>query len=118
MINEHPTVVSRKEYLMNKAKKRTHIANLKPERMGMIDKRLAEKDFTTENELSQSVKVAKNAKAMRLNRRQMFKNAPLEDSYEPVITTKQVHSPLSPEIDLPALKQTFQNTLGRNRKFD
>ena len=52
MINEHPTVVSRKEYLMNKAKKRTHIANLKPERMGMIDKRLAEKDFTTENELS------------------------------------------------------------------
>ena len=48
----------------------------------------------------------------------MFKNAPLEDSYEPMITTKKVAAPLAPEIELPALKQTFINTLGRNTRFD
>ena len=49
----------------------------------------------------------------------MFKNAPLEDSYEPVITTKQVPMPLlAPEIDLPALKQTFEMSVGRNKRLD
>ena len=41
---------------------------------------------------------------MRLNRRQMTKNAPLEDAYEPVMTTKRVTDPLKPEHDLSCLK--------------
>jgi len=44
----------------------------------------------------------------------MFKNAHLQDSYEPEVTTKRVESPLAPEIDLPALKQSFVTQLGRN----
>ena len=47
----------------------------------------------------------------------MFKNAPLEDSYEPMMTTKKVSQAMAPEIDLPSLQQTFQNTLGRNRRL-
>lgn len=84
--------------------KKTNIVEVKPETDGMVDKRLKESGFHLANERTKSLNVAKDSKAMRLNRRQMFKNAPLEDSYEPVITTKQVSSPLAPEIDLPALK--------------
>ena len=62
--------------------------------------------------------MARNAKAMRLNRRQMFKNAPLEDSYEPKITTKQVsETAVKPEIELPCLKQSFQNGHGKNTQM-
>ena len=67
--SDHPSIVSRQEYLMNKASKPTHIMNLKPEKAGMIDRRLQERDFSTENELNRSHKVARDAKAMRLNRR-------------------------------------------------
>ena len=84
--------------------KKTNIVEVKPETDGMVDKRLKEGGFHLANERTKSLNVAKDSKAMRLNRRQMFKNAPLEDSYEPVITTKQVASPLAPEVDLPALK--------------
>ena len=63
---------------------------MKPETEGMIDKRLRESGFHHSYEKTKSLSVARDSKAMRLNRRQMFKNAPLEDSYEPVITTKQV----------------------------
>lgn len=49
----------------------------------------------------------------------MSKNAPLGDAYEPVITTKRVQMPhLSPEIDLPALRQSFKTSLGRNKKAE
>lgn len=54
----------------------------------MVDKRMAERDFYASEMRSKSFAVANNAKSMRLNRRQMFKNAPLEDSYEPVVMTK------------------------------
>ena len=62
-------MASRQEYLMNRANKPTSILNMKPERTGMIDRRLEERDFSTENELNRSHKVARDAKAMRLNRR-------------------------------------------------
>ena len=104
ILGQHSSMLSKKEYLVNKTVKPSNVINMKPERSGLIDKRMAERDFYTETELSRSVRVAKDAKAMRLNRRQMFKNAPLDDSYEPLITTKQVQQPLAPEIDLPALK--------------
>lgn len=51
-MSEHPSLVSRKEYLMNKANKPSNVINVKPEKYGMIDKRLLEKGFTTENQLS------------------------------------------------------------------
>ena len=90
IMGEQSTVQSKKEYLLNRTEKPSSVINMRPEKSGFIDKRMAERDFYTETELSKSVKIAKDAKAMRLNRRQMFKNAPLEDSYEPLITTKQV----------------------------
>lgn len=62
--------------------------DVKPEPTGMVDKRMAERDFYASEMRSKSFAVANNAKSMRLNRRQMFKNAPLEDSYEPVVMTK------------------------------
>ena len=96
--------MSKKEYLRNKAYKQTNVIAVKPEKKGQIDRRLMENGFFFATENNKSINVAKDAKAMRLNRRQMFKNAPLEDSYEPVITTKQVSAPLVPEVDLPALK--------------
>ena len=52
LMSEHPSLVSRKEYLMNKANKPSNVVNVKPEKYGMIDKRLVEKGFTTENQLS------------------------------------------------------------------
>lgn len=80
----------------------------------MIDKRLAESDFHMTNELLKGVNVAKDAKAMRLNRRIMYKNAPLQDAYEPVMTTKQVNrSVMKPEVDLDCLKMSFKSNLGR-----
>ena len=85
----NPSVVSKKEYIQNKSYRATNVINVKPEYRG-IDKRLAESDFAVANDFAKSLNVAKDAKAMRLNRRQMFKNAPLEDSYEPLVTTKQV----------------------------
>lgn len=98
-------MTSKKEYMRNKVQKRTNVIDVKPEPLGMVDKRMAEKDFYATEMRSKSFVVANNAKSMRLNRRQMFKNAPLEDSYEPVIMTKQVLAPLmAPEVDLPALK--------------
>lgn len=114
----HPSVTSRREYLANKMQKATNVINVKPENAGMIDRRIQESTFQEETDLNRSKQIANNSKAMRLNRRQMFKNAPLEDSYEPVITTKQVESPLAPEVDLPALKQSFRNSMGRNRRLD
>ena len=51
-MGEHSSLVSRKEYLMNKANKPSNVVNVKPENYGMIDKRLVEKGFTTENQLS------------------------------------------------------------------
>ena len=69
IMGEHPSVMSRKEYLLNKTEKATNIINLKPERSGMIDKRIAENEFSQESEINRSVKIANNAKAMRLNRR-------------------------------------------------
>ena len=78
--------------------------NLKPEAADKVDKRMAESDFHLTSELLKGVTVANDAKAMRLNRRQMNKNAPLQDAYEPVMTTKQVLSPTKPEIELSCLK--------------
>ena len=52
LLNDHPSVVSRKEYLNNKAIKPSNVVNMKPEKAGMMDKRLIEKGFTTENQLS------------------------------------------------------------------
>ena len=46
----------------------------------------------------------------------MFKNAPLEYSYEPMVTTKHVSSPLPPEIDLPALRQSFKSNVTTHRR--
>ena len=94
----------------------TNITQVKPEDKSFTDKRRAESDFSQALELARSRNVANNAKAMKLNRKQMFKNAPLEDSYEPKVTTKLVSSPMPHEVDLPALKQSFKNTLGRNVK--
>lgn len=96
--------MSRKEYLRNRKAKITNIVDVKPEMAGMVDRRELENSFNGASMHNKSLSIARDAKAMRLNRRQMFKNAPLEDSYEPVITTKQVTTPLRPEIDLPALK--------------
>ena len=45
IMGEHPSVMSRKEYLKNKTEKATNIINLKPERSGLIDKRIAENEF-------------------------------------------------------------------------
>ena len=69
----------------------------------MVDKRMAESDFHITNELLKGINVANDAKAMRINRRQMSKNAPLQDAYEPVMTTKQVPNPIKPEIELTCL---------------
>ena len=48
----------------------------------------------------------------------MFKNAVLDDSYEPLLTTKVVSKSLAPEVDLPSLKQAYKNVLGRSNKKD
>ena len=48
MSEQHPSLVSRKEYLTNKAIKPSNVINMTPEKFGMIDKRLVEKSFTTE----------------------------------------------------------------------
>ena len=88
--NYNPSIISKKEYLQNKAYKASNIINVKPEQLG-IDRRVKESDFSVTNDFTKSHNVAKDSKAMRINRRQMFKNAPLEDSYEPVITTKKVN---------------------------
>jgi len=75
-----------------------------PEKDGYVDKRRVETEFSHATERQKGIVVAKESKALRMNRRQMFKNAALEDKYEPEVTTKQVPNPLAPEIDLPALK--------------
>ena len=85
-----------------------------PEKDDNIDRRVAEPEFGVAAELHKSIVVAKEAKALRLNRGQMFKNGHLQDQYELEVTTKRVESPLAPEIDLPALKQSFVTQLGRN----
>ena len=113
---ENPTLTSKNEYLRNKVQKRTNVIDLKPEVAGMTDKRIAERSFNLDNELRRSVKIVSDAKALRLNRRQMFKNAQLEHSYEPAITTKQVSKVLDPEVDLPSLRQSFQNTVNSSRR--
>ena len=48
----------------------------------------------------------------------MFKNAVLDDSYEPLLTTKMVAKSLAPEVDLPSLKQSYKNVLGRSNNKD
>ena len=86
--------------------------NVKPEIAGMTDKRIAESGFNAASVLRKSVQIVADAKTLRLNRGQMFKNARLEHSYEPVVTTKQVNNVLAPEIDLPALRQSFKTNIG------
>ena len=93
--------------MRNKTEKRSNVINVKPEQAGLIDKRIAESNFNLDNEMRKSVQVVSDSKAYHLNRRLMKKNASLEHSYEPVVTTKQVKRVLAPEIDLPALKQSF-----------
>ena len=109
---EHPGLTSNKEYMRNRAQKMTNITQLRPENSQLTDKRRAENDFYRASEIVRSRNVVKESKAMKLNRRQMFKNAPLGDSYEPSITTALVSAPLAHEVDLPSLKQSFKNTLG------
>jgi len=109
-----PGAISKKEYLRNKIQKRTSINNLKAEKTGFKDKRLIEGAFHANNEFYKSLSIANNSKATRLNRRQMFKNAPLEEPYEPVIETRVVSKALAPEFDLPSLKQSFKSSIGRN----
>ena len=65
----NPTILSRKEYLKNRVQKRTNIISVKPESEGMIDKRLRESGFHHANERTKSLNVARDSKAMRLNRR-------------------------------------------------
>ena len=48
----------------------------------------------------------------------MFKNAVLDDSYEPLLTTKMVAKSLAPEVDLSSLKQSYKNVLGRSSNND
>lgn len=92
---------------------------LKPEKDSHIDRRQVESAFFKDLEKHKALQAARDVKAIRLNRRQMSKNVPLADSYEPVLTTKQVESPyVNPEIDLPALRQSFKTTLGRNKQLD
>jgi len=109
-----PSAISKKEYIRNKTQKRTSINNLKAEKTGIKDKRLIEGAFHANNEFYKSLSIVNNSKATRLNRRQMFKNAPLEEPYEPVIETRVVSKALAPEFDLPSLKQSFKSNLGRN----
>ena len=45
MEDHNPSMMSRREYLANKIEKRTNIMQLKPEKSGLIDKRMAESDF-------------------------------------------------------------------------
>ena len=85
---ENPTLASQTEYLRNKTHKRTNIISMKPEIAGMIDKRIAESTFNADNEQYRSKQIVNDAKALRLNRRQMQKNVPLEHSFEPMVTTK------------------------------
>jgi len=68
---------SRLEYLRNKDHKKTSVMCLQPEPTKLIDKRLAESNFHMTNELLKGINIAKEARAMRLNRRIMYKNAPL-----------------------------------------
>ena len=75
-----------------------------PETGGYVNKHRVETEFSLATERQKGIDVAKEARYFRMNRRQMFKNAALEDNYEPNVTTKQVSNPLAPEIDLPALK--------------
>ena len=84
------SLVSKKEYLKNKAYKPSHVLNVRPERAGSVDHRLAEGSFFHSNESKKSFNVAANSKSLHKNRRQMFKNAVLDDSYEPLLTTKLV----------------------------
>ena len=46
----------------------SNVINVKPENYG-IDRRLSENNFSVTNELNKSMNVAKDSKAMRLNRR-------------------------------------------------
>jgi hypothetical protein len=63
------TYIDRKnEYLSNKAYKPTSIIRLMPEKDGKIDRRMAEPDFGLASELHKSIVVAKEAKALRMNR--------------------------------------------------
>lgn len=48
----------------------------------------------------------------------MFKNAALDEPYEPVIQTRAVSHAMAPEIDLPSMKQSFKSCLGRNQFLD
>ena len=112
------SLISKKEYLKNKAYKPSHVLNLRPERAGSVDHRLAEGNFFHSNESRRSLNIAADAKSLHKNRMQMFKNAVLDDSYEPLLTTKVVSKSLAPEVDLPSLKQAYKNVLGRSNKKD
>lgn len=48
IMGEHPSVLSKKEYLLNKTEKPSNVINLKPERSNLIDKRIVENDFYVE----------------------------------------------------------------------
>ena len=113
------SLISKKEYLKNKAYKPSHVLNVRPERAGSVDHRLAEGSFFHSNESRKSLNVAVDSKSLHKNRMQMFKNAVLDDSYEPLLTTKMVAKSLvAPEVDLPSLKQSYKNVLGRSNKKD
>jgi len=74
---------------------------MKPEKE--IDRRIVESDFYHSIEKVKSFKIAKEAKSICLNRRQMSKNGMIEEYFEPKITTRHVTNPVAPEVDLPAL---------------
>jgi len=63
------TYIDRKnEYLSNKAYRPTSVTRLMPEKDDHIDRRVAEPEFGVAAELHKSIVVAKEAKALRLNR--------------------------------------------------
>ena len=112
------SLVSKKEYLKNKAYKPSHVLNVRPERAGSVDHRLAEGNFFHSNESKKSLNIASNAKSLHKNRMQMFKNAVLDDSYEPLLTTKLVSKSVAPEVDLHSHHQCYKDQLGRPKKID
>lgn len=89
---EHPSITSKKEYQRNKAYRSTNISMVKPETDSHMDKRCMETSFFKDLEKHRVLQVARDVKAVRLNRRQMSKNAPLVGNYEPIITTKKVEA--------------------------
>ena len=62
------SLISKKEYLKNKAYKPSHVLNVRPERAGSVDHRLAEGNFFHSNESRKSLQVAADAKSLHKNR--------------------------------------------------